>query len=66
MAKSNGAKPAKRSTTSAGKSEKELVAARRTALKKLGLYGAATSSAILAMSWSDKAAAVAVDSTDTG
>jgi hypothetical protein len=39
---------------------------RRVVLKRLGAFAAYTAPAILSMSWSDKAAAVVVDSTDTG
>lgn len=66
MSKGDGRKPAKGSKSSPDKSERELVAARRTALKKLGLFGAAAAPAILAMTLSDKAAAIAVDSGGTG
>jgi hypothetical protein len=40
-------------------------AARREVLKRIGMFGAYTAPAILAMSWSDKAAAIGIDSTST-
>lgn len=40
-------------------------AARREVLKRLGLFGAYTAPSLLAMLYSQKAAAVAVDSTST-
>ena len=40
--------------------------ARRTTLKRLGMFGAFTAPAILAMTWTDRVAAQSVDSGETG
>lgn len=56
---------AKKNLTSAGRDDTSVDAARREVLKRIGMFGAYTAPAILAMTWSHKAAAIAVDSTST-